>query len=165
VGDGSGRLLGVARLLVEADVLEGADREHEVEGAGQVDVDDVDVAHARRLLVLVDDGVRDRLVVRQHVAHLEHPRPGVRAGEGGGGQRDLHGALVEPGPVVGVPQVGVVGSVVPERAGRGPDGADAADGPAGRPRGAVGEYGHHAPGPRVRTDPAGDRRSGHGGGV
>jgi hypothetical protein len=77
---------------------------HQVERTGQVDVHDVDVAHAGGLLVLVDDGVAHRQVARQHVAHLEDPR-GTGVGQYGGGQRHLDRPLVEPRVVVGVAQL------------------------------------------------------------
>ena len=176
---GPGRFSGIVHRLVQADVLERAHREHEVEGGREIrrggQVDDVQIAHARCALVLVDDGVPDvvpcREVVGEDVADLEDPQ---RAGRGRAhsrdhgvelrrGQWDLDGALVEPGVVVGRPLVGAVDAVVDEPGGGWPAGERPAGQPSAGPRGAVGDDGSDAPRTGMAEDSPGDHCSGHGG--
>ncbi len=51
------RLVGIPGLLVPADVLEGRDRDHEIEVAEVAEIEHVAVDHAGSLFVLVDHQV------------------------------------------------------------------------------------------------------------
>src|SRR5690606_15221506 len=114
--DRSGRLGRVQDRLVQADVLEGRDRHHQVEGGRrQVDVHHVEVDDAGGDLVLVHDRVVHVEVVGSDVADLEdlHPTVGL---DDLLGERNLDVALAEPGVVVVVPEVGDLAAVPVEAA-------------------------------------------------
>ena len=104
------RGFGISLVFVEANVFQRGDRQHQVVARRGVQLEDVRVVHAGRLLVLVDDIVAHTPVVRQHVAHLEHAFPSVSVHEMQR-RRDFDRTLVAPRHVVRVGEVAIAAAI------------------------------------------------------
>lgn len=114
MGEGALGGVGIARLLVPADVLKRRDAHDQVEALVDLELEHIGVDHSRRSLVPIEHRVTDASVVRENVSDLQHTTT-ARGVHDGPDDRDLDRAFVQPRVVVTVRKILIARAAVGER--------------------------------------------------